>query len=126
MGKYSKKRIDWVEDSTVTTPAWADLGPLVPETSHTQETAQEEASDGTEKYAGTQEVYEVQSFSESQFTALKAKQDADEQVDLRIRSLDSAEADETEVGFSVKCRKEKLFQPRARQKYHFRFVRTFI
>lgn len=126
MGKYSKKRVDWVEDSTVGEPSWADLGPLVPDSSHNQETAQEETSDGSELYAGTQEVYEVQSFSESQFTALKAKQDADEKVDLRIRSLDGNEADEVEVGFTVKCRKEKIFQPRARQKYHFRFVRTFI
>lgn len=126
MGKYSKKRIDWVDDSTVTTPAWNDLGPLVPDTSHAQETAQEETSDGTEVYAGTQDVYEVQSYDEGQYTDLKAKQDADAKVDLRIRSLDETEADEVEVGFSVKVSKPKLFQPRARQKYHFRFVRTFI
>lgn len=126
MSKYSKKRIDWVADSTVAEPSWADLGPLVPDTSHTQEPAAEETSDGLELYAGTQDVYEVQSFDESQFSALKAKQDADETVDLRIRSLDETEDDEVEVGFSVMCSKPKLFQPRARQKYYFRFVRTFI
>ncbi|MDZ7802361.1 hypothetical protein [Thiohalophilus sp.] len=52
-------------------------------------------------------MYEVQSFSESQYTALKAKQDADEMVDLRIRSLDDNEADEVEEGFSVKLQETK-------------------
>ena len=125
MSKYSKKRIDWVDDSTAPDPSWADLGYLSPDTSHNQETAQEETSGGEELYAGTQETYEVVGFEETQFTALKAVQDADGTVDLRIRSLGS-DAAEIEVGFSVKCRMEKMFQPRARQKYHYRFVRTFI
>jgi len=124
--KHWKKAIEWSPDADAGTPVWNDFGEIHLDSSHNPTTAQEEASSGAELYAGTQDVYDMRFYDESQFDDLKAKQDAEETVDLRFTSSLGSEAQEVEKGFSVIVNKIKSFNPRTRQAYAARFVRTFI
>jgi len=124
--KHWTKQLEWSPDADAGTPVWNGLGPIHLDSAHNPSTAQEETSSGQELYAGTQDVYEMRFYSESEYDDLKAKQDAQETVDLRFTSSLGSETPEVEKGFTVIVNKIKSFNPRTRQAYAARFVRTFI
>ncbi|MEQ9393302.1 MAG: hypothetical protein RLO03_13950 [Balneola sp.] len=124
--KHWTKQIEWSPDADAGTPVWNALGNIHLDSAHNPSTAQEETSSGQELYAGTQDVYEMRFYDEAEFTDLKAKQTAEETVDLRFTSSLASETPEVEKGFTVIVNKIKSFNPRTRQAYAARFVRTFI
>lgn len=117
-------KVEYVEDSEVPEPAWATLGHIHQDSDHTPEAAAEETSAGHELYAGTDDVYDVVSYNGEEYDNLRAKQLADETVDLRFTDADGNE--EVVQSFSVIVTDPKTFQARQRKRFTSRFKRTFI
>lgn len=123
---YWIKQLEYTPDSTVTTPVWTGLGQIHTDSAHNSDAAAEETSEGNEVYAGTQDAYDMRLYDESTFTDLKAISDADGTVDLRFTNAKTGEVATIETGFSVIVNKIKTFNPRTRQAYAARFVRTTV
>jgi len=121
MGKYWQQSIGWSESGEDT---YTDLGKVHNETAHNPATAQEEAASGKELYAGLQDVYECKFYDASKFAALRTEMLADNVVDLEF--TDAEGSTEKELGFSVIVWKQKSFNPRTRQVFNARFVKSSI
>tara|TARA_Y100001935_G_scaffold253785_1_gene260934 strand:- start:151065 stop:151442 length:378 start_codon:yes stop_codon:yes gene_type:complete len=101
------------------------LGKIKTDSTHSQETAQEETAGGVELYGGTQEVYEVPVYDLSLKPALRTIQLADGLVDLQTTDA-QGNASGWDTGFSVSVSEPKQFAPRSRAFFNVRFVRSFV
>lgn len=118
---YWYKKVEWSPAGAAT---WTDLSHIKAETTHNQETAQEETAAGVEVYGGTQDVYEIPVYDSSLKAALRTKMLADELVDLRF--TDAEDGTETETDLSVIVSEAKQFQPRTRASFMARFVKSSV
>lgn len=121
MAKYWQQKIGW---SLSGVGSYTDLGEVHSDTAHNPATAQEETSSGKELYAGLQDVYECKFYDETKYAALRTEMLADNLVDLQF--TDAEGNTEAELGFSVIVMKQKSFNPRTRQAFTARFVKSSI
>jgi len=121
MGKFWQKLVSW---SQAGQDSYTSLGEIHLDSAHNPATSQEETSSGQELYAGTQDVYELKFYDESKYAALRTEMLADNLVDLRF--TDAEGNDDDDAGYSVIVWKTRNFNPRTRQAFNARFVKSSI
>jgi hypothetical protein len=118
------KSVGWVASGGSLGSA-TDLGRIKADSTHNPETATEEDAKGLEIFAGEDDVYEINCYDLSKYSALRTKSISDDNIiDIRITYLDDSTDDK--LGFSVIVSQPTNFATKTRNFFKIRLKRFVI